>query len=329
MAFTRIVIAGASSLLGAELKSLFEESRFAAADLRLVDEETAAGTLTEAAGEAAVIQPVEEDSFDRANIIFFTGSATFTKTNLPLAQRSGAAIVDLSGALASNSDITFFFTNLELIRPNTLLTSEKLFAIPSAAAMAAATLSLALARFAPEHLSFLALQPVSESGKKGIEELEQQTGQLLSFQSVGSPIFDTQIGFNLLDRFGRSSKENLAAARERLRIEIAAILGSATKIPAAQLIHAPVFYGSAFSLSAKLASAADVAQLTAAAESAGLDITPDSAPSNLSAAGQSLIGIGAPEKDSSAQEVWWFWGVADNIRLPAFNAVRLAEKLLP
>ena len=43
----RIVIAGASSLLGAELKSLLEESRFAGWDLSLVDEETAVGTLTE------------------------------------------------------------------------------------------------------------------------------------------------------------------------------------------------------------------------------------------------------------------------------------------
>jgi len=39
----RIVIAGASSLLGAELKSLLEESRFAASDFRLLDEELAAG----------------------------------------------------------------------------------------------------------------------------------------------------------------------------------------------------------------------------------------------------------------------------------------------
>ena len=62
----RIVIAGASSLLGAELKSLLEESRFAASEFRLVDEETAAGMLTEAGGEPAVIQPVEESSFDRA-----------------------------------------------------------------------------------------------------------------------------------------------------------------------------------------------------------------------------------------------------------------------
>jgi len=41
----RIVIAGASSLLGVELKSLLEESKFAGWDLRLVDEELAAGDV--------------------------------------------------------------------------------------------------------------------------------------------------------------------------------------------------------------------------------------------------------------------------------------------
>src|ERR1700746_1917799 len=100
----RIVIAGASSLLGAELKSLLEEGRFAASDFRLVDEETVAGTLTEAGGEPAVIQPVEEDSFSKAWTIFFAGSPAFTKANLPLAKSSGAHIIDLSGELASHSD---------------------------------------------------------------------------------------------------------------------------------------------------------------------------------------------------------------------------------
>ena len=52
----RIVITGASSLLGAELKLLLEESKFAGWDFRLLDEEGAAGTLTEAGGEPAVDQ---------------------------------------------------------------------------------------------------------------------------------------------------------------------------------------------------------------------------------------------------------------------------------
>ena len=83
----KIVIAGASSLLGAELKSLLKESRFAGADFRLVEEVVAAGTLTEAGGEPAAIQPVEEDSFQRAGMVFFTGSAEFTRVNLTAARR--------------------------------------------------------------------------------------------------------------------------------------------------------------------------------------------------------------------------------------------------
>src|SRR5258708_9526588 len=93
----RIVIAGASSLLGAELKSLLEESKFAGWDLRLVDEEVAAGKLTEAAGEPAVIQPVEEGSFEKARFVFFTGSPQFTRANLLAAPQANAPVLDLFG----------------------------------------------------------------------------------------------------------------------------------------------------------------------------------------------------------------------------------------
>src|SRR5258708_29427856 len=92
------VLAGASSRLGAELKSLLEESRFASWDLSLVDEETVAGTLTEAGGEPAVIQPVEEGTFERAKLIFFTRSAAFTQRNLPAPRESRATVIHLSAA---------------------------------------------------------------------------------------------------------------------------------------------------------------------------------------------------------------------------------------
>src|SRR5258708_36715413 len=108
----RIVIAGASSLLGTELKSLLEESRFAASEFRLVDEESVAGLLTEAGGEPAVIQPVEADSFNKAWIIFFAGSPAFTRRNLSLASGSGARIVDLSGELAGDREARLWLPNL-------------------------------------------------------------------------------------------------------------------------------------------------------------------------------------------------------------------------
>jgi len=74
----RVAIAGAGSLLGKELKLWLEESNFPAAEIRLLDEEIVAGTLTEAAGEPAVIETVDEGSFDRVRIAFFAGSAGFS-----------------------------------------------------------------------------------------------------------------------------------------------------------------------------------------------------------------------------------------------------------
>src|SRR5260221_2432754 len=143
----RIVIAGASSLLGAELKSLLEESRFAGWDLRLVDEGVAAGTLTEAGGEPAVILPVEEGSFDRARFVFFTGSFDFTLANFEMAHRTGAVIVDLSGHSMGFANAFVWYAGIEKLRKQTLPAKPQLAAVSSEASEVIVRLSLRLQAF--------------------------------------------------------------------------------------------------------------------------------------------------------------------------------------
>ena len=323
----RIVIAGASSLLGAELKSLLEESRFAASDFRLLDEEIAAGTLTEAGGEPAVIQPVEDGSFDRARFIFFTASANFTRANLSGARASGATIIDLSGALAEEPGTVAWFPGIDGLRSAGSQSDAGAYTVLSAAATAASALAIGLAAHGLRRLTFTAFQPVSEAGRAGIEELESQTSHLLSFQSIGKPVFDTQVAFTMLDRFGLESAQKLSAVRDRIRDEIRAALEGKGIVPAVQILHAPVFYGSAFSACAEVASTVEQAALIGACKVAGFALTQGDGPSNVSAAGESLIQLAAPELDPSQPGTWWFWGAADNIRLPAANAVKLAVKL--
>src|SRR5713101_2012513 len=145
----RIVIAGASSLLGAELKLLLEESRFAASDFRLVDEETVAGILTEAGGEAAIIQPVEEDSFNKAWIVFFTGSPAFSKRNFDLARKSGGHIVDLSGEFPGHAEAQTWLPKFDILAGTPFNTAafnkdSGIFVVPSAPAEIIARLTIAL-----------------------------------------------------------------------------------------------------------------------------------------------------------------------------------------
>src|SRR5271154_6360084 len=241
----RIVIAGASSLLGAEVRALLEESRFAGANIRFVDEPFAAGMLTAAAGEPAIIRPVEEGSFDGAETVFFTGSPEFTRANFAAVRQHGATVIDLSGALAQDETATAWFPKLDRLRGREFEKGSAAYAIPSAPATAAASLRLVLLKLEIESLSVVYFQSASEAGRAGIEELETQTGQLLSFQGVGRPVYDTQVAFNLVDRFGPASAQELRVVRERVRAEIQLCLGETVSAPALQVLHAPVFYGSA------------------------------------------------------------------------------------
>jgi aspartate-semialdehyde dehydrogenase len=326
----RIVIAGASSLLGAELRTVLGESRFAGADFSLVDEPIVAGTLTEAGGEPAVIQPVEDGSFNRAQCIFFTGSSEFTKRNLPAALHTGAKIIDLSGAAAEREDAVAWFPKLDWLRGREFDTNAKVFAIPSAFATAAAGLTLSLSRVGLRRLMLIGFEPVSDAGPAGIEELESQNTQLLSFQGLGQPVFDTQVAITLLDRFGPASTHKLCTTRGRVRVETKASIDGKCAMPAIQIVHAPVFYGSVFSATGVFDRGSTSENISNACHDAGFSIPPDPniGPSNISVSGLNSIQLSAPEPDASNPETWWFWGAADNMHLPATNAVKLAEMLL-
>jgi aspartate-semialdehyde dehydrogenase len=324
-----LVIAGASSLLGAELKSLLEESCFAGWDFSLLDEETAARILTEAAGEPAIIQPVEEGSFSRAKFVFFTGSEAFAERNLPAARESGAAVIDLSGAALSVKGAQVWFP---IDGPSPSAAKDKtLFAIPSAPGLATARLLDVLGSLGLLRLAFVFFRPVSEANRPGIEELEAQTTQLLSFQSTGQPTFDTQVAFTLLDHYGATSRENLQSVRARIRREAHAAAAERNLIhPSIQVLHAPVFYGYTFAAIAALNSNTTKDALIELCRKSGFTLGADSSSplGNLSAAGDAAIHLALPEDDSAQPGTWWFWGAADNIRLPAVTAIKLAERLL-
>jgi aspartate-semialdehyde dehydrogenase len=324
----RIVIAGASSLLGTEVKSLLEESRFAASDFRLLDEDLAAGILTAAGGEALVIQPVEEGSFARARFVFFAGSPGFTQANVAAAQQSGAKIIDLSGALAAQPGTVAWLPKIETLRSEAIARDAPAYAIPSVAATAAASLAFAFRSVGARSFSFLVLQSVSEAGRAGIEELESQTSQLLLMQGVGKPVFDSQVAFNTLDRFGPASSQRISTMRERIQAETLAVLAGRANSPALQVVHTPVFYGTTFSACATLDAGVTAEQVIQACKDSGFSITGEDAPSNVSAAGESSMQLATPVPDAAQSGTWWFWGAADNIRLPAVNAVKLADLLV-
>jgi aspartate-semialdehyde dehydrogenase len=325
-----MVIAGASSLLGAELKSLLEESRFAGWDLRLVDEDLAAGTLTEAGGEPLVIQPVDEDTFRGARIAFLACSMEFAKRCAAPAHSAGATVIDFSHLAFSDPDATPWFSGIETLTGRQFSKTLKTYAVLSAAGAAIASVALALRKRGLARMVAVVNQSVSEAGRAGIEEMEGQASRLLTFQSIGNEVFGVQTAFNTLPRYGAESKVDLQRGGRWIQAEVAAVFPEGERnIVSVQAVHAPVFYGTTFSLCADLQAGTSAEEVAAACKEAGIVMMPEDAagPGNVSVAGEANIYFSKPNEDASRPGTWWFWGAADNMRVPAASAIKLAETL--
>jgi aspartate-semialdehyde dehydrogenase len=331
----RVAIAGATSLRGKDLKYWLEEGGFPAGEIRLVDEEIASGTLTEAGGEPTIVQPVTESSFEGLRFVFFAGSAAFAAQYGPAADRAGASVIDMTGGLWAGERARPWIPRLDaLIAPPTtsaLPTDHyHTWVAPSTPAILACSVAAAFAELSPIRLAIVFFQPVSERGEQGITELEGQTIKLLSFQPIPQQVFDTQVAFNLASRWGAGSRERLSEVRQAIAREVQRYLADRIPLPAVMLVQAPVFYGYAFSAWAEFRGAVTEETLAARLGSAGFKIVPldEPGPSNLTAAGESQPIIAAPERDCSVPHGYWFWGAADNFRLASVNATQIAERLL-
>jgi aspartate-semialdehyde dehydrogenase len=341
--FHRVAIVGASSLRGKELKQVLEDRNFPASDVVLLDESVMAGTLTEAAGEPTFIRALEEDSFEGARFAFFAGTPADAQRNWRAAQRAGATVIDLTGALVSGprdaESPTEVIASIPSLAPMAALKNSPegkpssrgtAYSSPGAAVIIVCTLAMALARLDPRRVALILFPPVSERDQAGIEELESQTASLLSFREITRPVFDAQVAFNLLSRYGQDGKPHLADLRAAIARETADYLAGRALVPAIQLVQAPVFYGYSFSAYAEFAPAVKPEEIEAALAGAGAKIADqaDAAPTNVSIAGEGEIHMARVESDPSLAGGVWLWGVADNLRLAATNAVRIAEEIV-
>jgi aspartate-semialdehyde dehydrogenase len=333
---SRIAIVGASSLRGKELKIVLEERHFPASDIVLLDESVVAGTLTEAAGEPTFIHALDEDSFEGVRVAFFAGIIANTEANWDAAQRAGAAVIDLTGTLAATGRATTWIPSLSQTFPPRSgsvasgSTQPSLYSSPASPVIIACTLAAAMSRLSPLRVVLLFFPPVSERDQPGVDELETQTTNLLSFRPTQQTVFDVQVAFNLLSSYGESSKPRLEDTRAAIARDVAQFLSGRAPVPAIQLVQAPVFYGYAFAAYAEFASPPPSGQLESVLANLGVKIAAagDPAPTNVSVAGESEIQLAEIKPDPNVAGGVWLWGVADNLRLAATNAVRIAEELV-
>jgi aspartate-semialdehyde dehydrogenase len=334
----KIAIAGASTLVGRELKEALAESPLAASNFTLLDEDEAQGQLDQVGDEITFVQAIAPDAFDRIDFTFFCGSEDLTRNHWRDALRAGSTVLDLSGALDREAGVVVRAPWLGSEGLGSETAAVDLFTpavVP--AHPAALVLALVLERLqqaAPVRIAFATLlQPASEFGRAALDELHQQTVSLLSFQSLPRVLYDTQAAYNLLTGLGEAAKVSLGAVEARVRRHYAALSQGRWPALGLQIVAAPVFHGHTFSIAIELERPVEIVALEEALSGGRLDLVLEDtdSPSNLAATGQNDVLVRLrPEqgaRNSTQLSRFWLWAASDNLRLQAQNAVECALDL--
>lgn len=309
-----IAILHPSGLLGKELRETLENRPEFGFDMRLLstrDDEI--GMLTEIAGAAALVGRYEPESLRGVRVAFFCGPMEDNRPILKDLPPETTGIVLSFDATMDDGFPAVAGVNTDAARGNRVLVS------PHPAVVLLAHLLHPLRGLDPEAAVATVIQPVSMRDDAGLEELFEQTRQIIAMtRRSPTPVFGTQLSFNVLPT--PLSPDPLAA-------QLRSVLGGPPV--ALQILQGAVFHSVSASLYVRFAG-----EPTPAAVRKALSVSPllevADKPKHLGpvdAAASDKVIYGNVRRDEAGGGLW-LWAVMDNLtRGGALNAIEIAAEV--
>ena len=307
-----IAIVGSTSLLGKELQDMLEVRDFPIGRLALFETEEYAGLLQEFAGEIRITQVISPEAFNDIDIAFFTCSPEIMRAYVASGARFPELTIDLTQA---GLDGTVY---LEGISNPRSLKLRGYFVNPHPATIVIArTLSRLHNKYGLQSAAVTILEPASERGNAGVDELQEQTVSLLNFHQLTNKVFEGQLAFNILPEQDASER-----TESRIMEQLSVILGEAFPKPLITAAQMPVFHSHVYSMFVHLLATPTVADLATELDR-GTDL-----PSPVGVVGTDKIHVGRIRGDANNPGANALWLFADNLRVAASNAIQTAEHIV-
>jgi aspartate-semialdehyde dehydrogenase len=327
-----VAIVGGESLLGKEVRELFDSTGLPASVSLIASESEDASIIALGRDEPIVISSLQVADLATARIAVLAGSKESSQKAFERVQavNPSAVIIDLSGSLEDQPTAQL---RAPLIEPPTYSAVGPIQVIAHPAAIAIALFLIQLRNAGAIRRSVInVFEPASERGQAGIDELQKQTVGLLSLKPLVQDVYDAQVSFNMLSQYGSDSPHSLEEIELKIDRHLATLLASAGALtmPSLRLIQAPVFHGYSMSVWVEFEDNPGRNAIVEALISPKIDLRAhdEEPPTNVGVAGQIGITIGAIAPDRNHPRAHWFWMVADNLRITAENALEVARALL-
>jgi aspartate-semialdehyde dehydrogenase len=313
-----IAILNPMNLLGKELRETMARFPAVGGDVRLLsNREDEIGTLTEIAGAAAMVTRYEPEKLRGVSTAFLCGP---TEANRPilaeLPPETTAILLSLDATAEDGYPVVAGVNDGAAAGHRALLS-------PHPGVVLLAHLLHALRDLGPEGAVATLIQPASMQEEAGLEELFEQTRQIVAMtRRQPTPVFGAQLSFNLLPT---PLPADLVAA------QLSAVLAGSPPAPPPPPITLQILQGAVFhSVSASLyvrCAGNPTPQAVRKALAAHPHLEAADKPRLLGpidAAASDKVIFGNIRKDE-AEGGFWLWAVMDNLtRGGALNALEIA-----
>ncbi|MCD6046345.1 MAG: aspartate-semialdehyde dehydrogenase, partial [Gammaproteobacteria bacterium] len=320
---------------GETLLEILAERHFPIAELYPLASERSQGESIIFGRKPLLVENVAQFDFNTVDLAFFMASNAVALEYAPRAAEAGCIVIDNSSAFRYDADVPLIVPEvnsnaIEEYRQRNIIANPNCSTIQMAVALKPIYDAVGIAR-----INVTTYQSVSGAGRGGLEELAQQTQQVLNAQPLGQNVFSRQIAFNVIPQIDPFQDNGYTREEMKMVWETQKIFADDSILVNPTAVRVPVFFGHSEAINietrAKI-SASEVYDLMRNAP--GIIVTDplenDKYPTPvMKKTLKDAVYVGRIREDISHPHGINLWVVADNVRKgAALNAVEIAELLL-
>ncbi|HTD85843.1 MAG: aspartate-semialdehyde dehydrogenase [Verrucomicrobia bacterium] len=334
-----IAVVGATGAVGQELLCVLERRNFPVASLRPISSARSAGKSVRFRNESVPVQQLDEDSFEKIDVAFFSAGGEISRKYVPLACRADAIVIDNSSAFRMEAHVPLVIPE---INAEDVQRHRGLIANPNC------TTAITLMALFPLHRAFgvhrifaASYQAVSGSGARAIDELTQQikSGErdTASFSPSGSTlpatVYPHPIAFNLLPHVDSFLETGYTKEEMKMQNEARKIMHLPQFCASVTCVRVPVYRAHSVAVSAEFDRTVSVERAREVlAKAPGLELVDEPQnnryPMPLGVTGKDNCQVGRVRLDCAFENGLSFWVSGDQLlKGAALNAVQIAELL--
>ena len=327
-----VAVVGATGAVGEEMVKTLEQREFPVEKLRLFASERSEGKILEFGDDEIRVESLNEKSFEGIDIALLSAGAERSKIWAPVAARSGCVVVDNSSQWRMDPEIPLVVPE---VNPHDLKWHKGIIANPNCSTIQMVVVLKPIHDAARiKRVVVTTFQAVSGTGRRAMDELLQQTTDLLNFKEIKCNVYPYQIAFNVLPHIDKFLENGYTKEEMKMVNETKKILGDNSVRLTATTVRVPVFRCHSESLNIeteKKLTANEVRAILSRAPGVVIYDAPEKNiyPVPINVAGEDETYVGRIREDESLENCINMWIVADNLRKgAALNAVQIAEKLV-